>query len=349
MNIFFPRLKNDKKPELRLNRLQLNMKAEVERKVEEGVYLFEQIECPICRISNKDLLGEKDRYGLFFSTNICHTCGLIYTSPRMTQESYIHFYNSEYRKLYGGIEKPDMTFFDRQRQKGERIYNYLIKNGLLDSADISVLEVGCGAGGIIDFFREKGAKVKGLDLGKEYVDYGKEAYDLDLQVGMLSDLITNEEPDLIIYSHILEHILDVRKEVALIKKYSKRDTLVYIEVPGIKEIHKNYEMNILKYFQNAHTFHFSLESLANLMGTNGFELICGDQFVRSVFKLTPNQIENKNDYQDVLKVLTRFEENRWYYGFTKLGMLKRLTKGGINLLDLTHTRGIARKLKSYLA
>ena len=49
---------------------------------------------------------------------------------------------------------------------------------------------------------------------------------------------------------------------------------------------KQYNKDDEKYFQNAHTFHFTLESLENLMAKHGIELIHGNQFVRSAFRHT---------------------------------------------------------------
>lgn len=207
---------------------------------------------------------------------------------------------------------------------------------------LNVLEIGCGAGGILDYFRQKGHRVKGIDLGEEYLKYGKEVHKLNLDKGTLDELITNQKPDIIIYSHVLEHVLNLNEEIKLIKRIMHQDTIVYIEVPGIKEIHKNYESNILKYFQNAHTCHFSLETLTNLMNMNGFELILGDQFVKSVFKYTGKNKEFVTDYQAVSKYISRTELRfhclrLWYSLHRKL---KRLI---FIILDCTGTRNLVRK------
>ncbi len=304
------RLENNNAPELTLNKLQLEMIDLINQKIESGEYQFEDTECPICHHKNRDLIGEKDRYGLYFPTNICLTCGIWYTSPRMTQLSYNKFYNNEQKKLYVGIEEPTESYFLRQKRKGKKIYDFLQKNNILNPDSSYVLEVGCAAGGIIDFFREKGAKVKGIDLGEQYIDYGRNLHGLDLEVGTLKSLSNSKKPDLIIYSHVLEHILDVNAEIELIKHFSSDNTIIYIEVPGIKEIHKNYDMNILKYLQNSHTFHFTLESLINLMSTHGFELIKGNQYVRSTFKLTNRVLPLQNDHDQVVKYIKRIEKGR---------------------------------------
>jgi len=342
------RLKNDGVAELNLNALQQKMKQQVTEKVKKKTYKFEEINCLICNSSEKKLLGEKDRYGLYLSVNICCNCGLTYTSPRMTQTAYNEFYNTEYRKLYIGTENPKEDFFEDQKKKGEHIFNYFKNHQLLNNDTKYVLEVGCGAGGIIDYFRDKGFQVKGIDLGEKYVNYGKSEHGLDLETATLADISNKKKPDIIIYSHVLEHILDINKEIKLITQFLKKNTLVYIEVPSIKEIHKNYESNILRYLQNAHTFHFTLESLVNLMSKHGFELVEGNQFVKSIFKYTGVFKNYTNDYSSVVNYINQTEKKRFLYPFSIHAIGENAKQKVLSFLDKTDTRSLAKNLKEKL-
>jgi 2-polyprenyl-3-methyl-5-hydroxy-6-metoxy-1,4-benzoquinol methylase len=346
VNTLIPRLEYNRKPELNLNSIQLKMKKRVEVKIEKGIYKFESLPCPICSSCEAKVIGQKDRYGLYYPTNICSECGLVYTSPRMSQESYNQFYNDEYRRLYGGEEKPNELFFNRQRIKGKRIYKFIQEHASLKRKNFSVLEVGCGAGGIIHYFKEQGCSVKGIDLGNEYISYGKIKHNLDLETGSLESLTVKNSPDVIIYSHVLEHILDINREVELINKISNEDTVVYIEVPGVKEIHKHFEMNILKYFQNAHTYHFTLESVKNLMAKNGFELIHGNQFVMSAFRKTKKDLALISDYQNTIDYIKKIESNRKYFLLTSSGFSRFIHNSILKLLDVSGTRSMAKKINS---
>lgn len=322
------RLKNDGKPELRLNQVQKSMKEQIEERINKKEYVFEEIDCPICKTDHCEKLGEKDRYGLYYPTVICKSCGLIYTKPRMTQDSYNKFYNSEYRKLYVGTESPSDSFFRAQQKKGKRIYNFLLDNNIINHKSLQVLEIGCGAGGILYHFKNNGHKVTGVDLGEEYLNFGIKNYNLDLHTGTLATLSINEKPDLIIYSHVLEHILDLQKEIELMKEHAHDKTAIYIEVPGIKEIHKNYKMNILRYFQNAHTYHFTLSTLKNLMIQHGFEFINGNEFVMSIFRNSCSDISSDitNDYPAVINYIEKNERKRRLYPFTINGLKSNIKK-----------------------
>ena len=305
------RYENDNKPLLKLNALQLRMKQQVEQKVKDGSYEFEEVPCPVCDGKSFESLAEKDRYGLYMPVVICRDCGLIQTNPRMNQNAYNEFYNDEYRPLYVGKENPTGEFFRGQYNKGRRIFEYLQANGLLKTyEDIFVLEIGCGAGGILHYFREQGCRVMGVDLGESYIEYGKCQYDLDLSFGTINTLDLNEAPNLIIYSHVLEHILTLNDELQNVFNILSDDGLLYIEVPGVKNLMNSYALDFLRLLQNAHTYHFTLKSLNNMVKRNGFELLAGNEVVCSAFGKVQNEDSSmgvENDYSDVMKYLQRIE------------------------------------------
>lgn len=313
------RFKNDSQPLLKLNNIQLAAKKEVEMKIQNGKYTFENISCPVCNSIKTELLSEKDRYGLDFHVVVCLGCGLIYTNPRMTQKSYNEFYDQEYRKLYNGDESPTELFFKDQYNTGKRIYAFI--NDALPGMDFkgrNILEIGCGAGGILLYFKEQRCNVKGYDLGNEYLQFGKNNYGLDLTCGSLKNVPEEYKPDIVIFSHVLEHLVDFNSELHKLKEICTPETLLYIEVPGVKDIHDQYRMDSLLYFQNAHTFHFTLSSLTNLFVKNGFKLIIGTEYVKSIFSLDSNPINNKeikNEYPEIVNYLKNIEKKRFLYLF----------------------------------
>jgi len=279
------RYKNDGKNLEILNELQIQAKKDIEGKIKNKTYTFETIICPVCNNAYKFMiLAKKDRYGLECTTVICKKCGLLITNPRMTQLSYNEFYDKEYRKLYSASEISTDNFFNEQYSHGLSICNFIKSHLKLDDFNNKyIVEIGCGAGGILKAFRDEGANVQGFDLGKYYLNYGKEKYNLLLNYGSIHDSDFNKSPDIIIYSHVFEHILDLEKELLKIRQISNENTIIYIEVPGVLNIHNAYG-DFLLYLQNAHTYHFSLKSLNNLFSNYGFGLVKGDEYVMAIFK-----------------------------------------------------------------
>jgi SAM-dependent methyltransferase len=347
-------------PAIAMNNLQLQMKAEVERKLQVGSYHLESLPCCVCDGGHFEPLAAKDRYGFSFSVVICRNCGLIQTNPRMDEKSYDEFYLHEYRKLYCGIEAPSHEFFHSQYEKGRAIFEYLDSVSVLprlDSGSRLVIEVGCGAGGILKYFADHGYRVKGIDLGDEYVAFGRDKFCLDLLVGRFADLQLNEHPCLIIYSHVLEHLLTPRRELALVHERLAEDGILYLEVPGVKNLLYDYDCDFLKYLQNAHTFHFTLATLRNLLRLSGFQICAGNEVIRSVFRKdyrTPLEYPTslENDYTAAIEYLRSAEKWRRLWEVRQAGkcaivaVLKAMLKaiGSYGIAKKTYHRFLLRDL-----
>jgi hypothetical protein len=276
------RYRNDGKSTLWLNDTRKKVKSAIERKIADHTYTFEQVICPVCERQNYELLAQKDRYGLPCDTVICKDCGLLITNPAMDSKSLSRFYSEDYRELYSGSAKADSPFFDYQHRRGKRIASFIKQHAKISLQNKFVMEVGCGAGGILLAFREEGANILGLDLGADYLEYGIEKHHLALRQGSIENY-AGEKPDIIIYSHVLEHS-QLPKELLNIRKICHEETLIYIEVPGLLLFHKVH-IDVMATLQTAHLFHFSLGTLTNLLSKYGFTLIYGNENIYSIFRL----------------------------------------------------------------
>ncbi len=294
------RFKYDKKPTFNLNNLQLKYKNIVEIKVNSKEYRFEKVNCVVCGNNNFELLSEKDRYGLYVPTVICKDCGLVQINPRMNQESYSEFYDSEYRKLYSGEEFPSEDYLKNRQLHGKAILKLVEKQYNKPCKNKFVVEIGTGAGGILQVFKERGNEVFGVDLGSEYINYGK-ARGLNLRIGTVDDLNKLKiKPDIVIYNHVLEHIMNPVKELKKLRKNLKSTSIVYIEVPGINNLTKSYNLDLLKYIQNAHTYYFSLKTLKNIGDKAGFTCVYGNEEINSIFKIGDIKSKYDSDYYDTI-------------------------------------------------
>lgn len=307
------RLRDDGVSVLRLNSLQKEVKAAFEANIDNGTYAFDNRPCCVCEKTDFESLAEKDRYGLYCPTVICKNCGLILQNPMMQQHAYNHFYENDYRKLYLGKGAATNCFFKTQYVHGKKIYQYLSNSLNIDITDLKVLEVGTGAGGILQYFKEQGNTVFGIDLDRDYVEFGKKTYGLDLTFGALITTDLPWVPDIVIYSHVIEHLLDPVQELIQLDSVINEDTFVYIETPGVKNLSHSYGADFLKLLQNAHTYYFTLTTMQNILRKANYEFVCGDEFIHSVFK--PSQIKSteklelENDYNAARLFLRKME---WY-------------------------------------
>jgi SAM-dependent methyltransferase len=315
---------------VKLNSVQRAALARHLEKLRDGQYQTEIVECPICGTVGDEKLAAKDRYGIPLSVVICRRCGLIRTNPRMKQDAYMDFYRTEYRPLYGGEAGPTPAFFNDQKQRGRAIRRFLDGGHAGRWDGRLVVEAGCGAGGVLQAFADAGAQTIGCDFDEDFLAYGRQQHQLDLRYGPFGDLVLPRAPDLIVYSHVLEHLLDVRGELRLVRKALAPAGRLFIEIPSVKGIHGAYRGDFLQLLQNAHTLHFSLQSLVNLLGVEGFSLERGNELTQAEFRVGPPSIP-KNDYPDVMRYLRRTKNLRF-----------------LNLLHPARQRQIIRSVLAFL-
>jgi 2-polyprenyl-3-methyl-5-hydroxy-6-metoxy-1,4-benzoquinol methylase len=307
--------KNDGRESVKLSEIQKAAKSNVKKKIETNIYSFEYIDCPICESTDYHLLAQKDRYGLPINTVICKKCGLLMANPVMTQESLNKFYSEDYRELYIGSKKAPYSYFQEQYEHGKSIIDFIKSNYEISFYNLFVLEIGCGAGGILSAFKNQGAEILGFDLGADYLEYGIKKHDLNLKQGSIQDY-DGDKPDVLIYSHVLEHVR-LPDEVLRIKRICHANTFIYIEVPGLLNVHK-FDPNFIEYLHIAHLYHFSLNTLRCLLSKHGFTFLCGDEVIRSLFivdnsTMHINEKPNGENYVKHISFLEKIEKHRLFY------------------------------------
>lgn len=259
-------------------------------KLNSQYYSIEEVPC-LCGSTDSFLIAKVDRYALPVQTHICNNCGIMWTSPRMTEDSLIQFYNQDYRGIYvGDPQAPDDFFFD-QVKHGKEILEYLEPIFRSEESGLgTVFDVGCGAGGVLLPFKEVGYRTFGCDLGLNYLQRGLDE-GLSLHQGSAEILRQYGNANLIILSHVLEHFSNPVEKLYDIAKMLDEGGHLYIELPGIFNIYKTYG-DFLLFLQNAHLYHFTLQTLTQVLNQIGFELIKGDEQIRALFKKKSAPITN---------------------------------------------------------
>jgi 2-polyprenyl-3-methyl-5-hydroxy-6-metoxy-1,4-benzoquinol methylase len=293
----------------KLSEQKASMVHSINRKIQQGTYALEPVACCICGRADAEPLSERDRHGVQCAVVICRGCGLVRTDPRPTASTYDQYYAAEYYSLEYDQREPGEAFFLAQRERGRGIFAFLARAGSLPAPGGRVLEVGCSSGGILHAFRERGYAVRGVDTSEAFTAYGRSRHGLDLAVGTLAQVAADWRPDLVIYSHTLEHVLDPAAELAAVRALLAPAGLLYVQVPGIKALRRAYRMSFLAYIQFAHVHHFSLATLTNLLAKHAFDRVAGDETVHAVFRpsLAPTAPAPANDYDATMACLKRAE------------------------------------------
>lgn len=311
--VLFPRYLNDLKPTVFLDRKRKRIRNLIQDKLNNLSYQNEIINCHVCdsRYEQHELISSKERHGLELDCVICKNCGLIFTNPRMSKESYGHFYTTYYRDLYNykfGKNNLD-TLFNTNYLNGQSVYKF-VEPFIKESSNI--LEIGCANGGLLKFFKEKGHHITGLDLGESEVNYGRDKHGLNLIHISIDDFQGEVKQDLIIMIHVIEHLTDCADTMKKIYENLADTGLLYISCPDVDTLINGqiYKSNWLALMQNAHTINFDKISIENLLAKYGFEIHYFEPGMNLVAKKKKDsKFVPKLNYPSVLKVIENAEKN----------------------------------------
>jgi SAM-dependent methyltransferase len=242
--------------------------ASVCLKQERGVYPLETVPC-YCGASSPRMVAEMDRYGMPCQTNLCQRCGLLYVSPRMTAKAYRAFYELEYRKIYKTEDDQNGLI---ALQNGETLWNLC---EFYDVVPQSVIDLGCGNGGMLRAFVQRGCDCLGIDHDPTAVKAGR-AVGLPLQTA--SAVPTGLKADLVILHHVFEHCLDLSATLSQARQLLTPNGVLYLAVPGIQAT------PIRGMFQTAHVYHFTADTLEYVMECEGWSALKLDEQIVSLWK-----------------------------------------------------------------
>jgi len=264
-----------------------------------------------CSSNNFELLSKYDRFGLPFGTQICKSCGLITQNIRISDSSMELFYNEIYWDLISGeAKKIEFSTPPKTDDSSLFIYNFIKNN---PTKNVRIFEVGCGSGDRIYTLSLK-LKSDGYDVESYGCDYSDSALDfaklknITTIKGGFEEISKYGKADVLILSHLFEHLADLNKALNNIESICHDQTLIYVELPGVLDLQnkKEYMYNYQDYNVLAHTYNFSLSTLAFVFSKNNFELLNGTEFVRAVFRKSINKevlIDNSNNYNEIIKSL----------------------------------------------
>lgn len=206
-----------------------------------------------------------------FDIVACPVCAFVYADTEATADAYDRYY-SDYSKYAdqgtstgGGGDPRDQA---RIKATAEEIARHLP-----DKAS-RIVDIGCANGGMLSALRDLGYEnLLGIDPSPDCVANTLRLFGIPARQGWLGALPLESAPaDLVILSHVLEHVLDLADAVARVRAVLSPGGIVYVEVPDAAR----YAECLAAPFQDfntEHINHFGSASLANLFAAQGFVCI----------------------------------------------------------------------------
>ena len=150
----------------------------------------------------------------------------------------------------------------------DEIDRWMREKGLFDKGGI-VLDAGCYEGTLLAKFPSKMKRV-GVDIDASVIERGRSRYGnqgIEFIVGDFESFRYSFQPDIITMFHILEHLPRPVEALRYLRRISKSDTNLLIEVPILEKGKTN---DINGFFSPQHMTHFSKTSLDNILLTSGW-------------------------------------------------------------------------------
>jgi len=241
-------------------------------KLSAGIYSLEKNSCPIC---GKDNYISVARSCEGFGWDVCTNCGLLQMSTRLTNDDMNTFYVSgEYNSVcMGNISEERL--FELESRAMSLYFIDIIQRLDLDLKSLSIVEIGCGSGGILFALKEAGARsVVGFDIDRSRIAFGKKYInELYAQDALSEDIDDYNEFDVIILSNILEH-LSTPKDflLRLSSKISSDNPVVLIDVPNLDTSFKYSSGTFNDFLKISHVWYFNFINIERLLNQTGFDV-----------------------------------------------------------------------------
>jgi len=191
------------------------------------------------------------------------------------QEKYYQDAHGNYEKNYEGSEKS--YFYNKVYQK-----NYIIHKLCNRKNDKSILDIGCGEGFTLNYYKQKGWNVTGIDFSSfgikannpQLLPYFKQGNIFE-EINKLIE--NNKEFNVVWLDNVLEHVIDPQKLIQQCYFLTKRGGVFVVEVPNdysdFQKALLNSKVINKKYWEAYpdHLSYFSYSSLQNLCESIGWK------------------------------------------------------------------------------
>jgi len=259
------------------------------------------MKCPVCdsKEIQKDFFSNlKDSYEMTaerFNFNKCKKCNLLFISNPVSEKEIHKLYSNNYgdNQFYKNNFFEDIRFFLINRQ-----LDFVISKIKMEGVKLNALDIGCGQGVYSKALIRKEFNVTAVDFKirtvKELKNLGINAIEEDIK-----KLKFNEKFDLIILSHVIEHLYRPEYLIKKMKKLLSPKGIIYLKTPNSEFLFLNIMTSTSLFDTPRHINIFSPNSLIKLFEKQGFETEVFNEF-------------NLNDFVNLINKKTEFKLNPFF-------------------------------------
>lgn len=263
--------------------------------------------CPWCGSNKAQInLWLKDEFLTKKDFHICEclNCGLLYTMPRPSKEKI------------GAYYKSDEYYSHQENKKGfvPRLYEAIKKINLkhkfrLASRDLPVgklLDIGCGVGDFLHLAEHNGWQCTGVEPSEEAREIARQRIKGDLLYSEDLEQLPDQSFDLITMWHVLEHVDDLKWQVAQLQRLIKPNGRIVIAVPNYRSYDgRFYNAYWAAYDVPRHLNHFNKTVLTKIFKTSGLSLVSMDKLVWDAYYISFMSEQYKHHFMPLVRGVFR--------------------------------------------
>lgn len=250
--------------------------------------MVSEVACDLCGSTNSNVLFEKNEYwvnaghwvmraksgAILHGRNVfCEDCGLIYISPRLSEEELSEYYRTQYRdtlEKYGGIA--DIS----ERMLAMGVYNALhnrdfVVRHMQVQPGMKALDIGCHTGALLAHLQKAGFEPYGIEPDPTSVEQAKTLYGITNATSTTIEQYESDDGpfDLITICDCLEHVTSVTAVLKKIRSLLTDKGRMVCALPTWSFP----SVSIPAHFSCAHTYTFSEETITAYLHKTGFKVI----------------------------------------------------------------------------
>lgn len=204
----------------------------------------------------------------------CNSCHLQFMNPQYSDE-----YLDEYYSTYTDSENDEG--WDEALLYGHNYYFTLIEKHI----DVGeMLDVGCGAGHLLEAGAKRGWVGHGYDVDEQLTQNTSKRLGVDIGCGDFMTCELGGDYDLATMHQVLEHVKNPVQYIDKINSLMKKNGCFFVAVPNIKSLANRVKFrlermgirkkHIGKYYDTAHhIIYFEPKTLVSLLEDRGFKVV----------------------------------------------------------------------------
>jgi len=202
----------------------------------------------------------------------CAYCGLVQRNPQPDKNEIIARYSAVYGSDYLSYELENEAAFLKLQQLALRDAKFDMTIPEWSGGTPSLIDIGCATGALLAYLRDLNWRVAGVEISP-CAEYAQKERGLDVRNIPLEDIkFPQESFDIVLASHLIEHLNDPASFLAEVNRVLKKDGFVFITTPNISGFQARLYRGKWRSAIFDHLYLFSVRTLSKMLKKAGFKI-----------------------------------------------------------------------------